>query len=104
MRRTLLLNQIRGSCVSLLSLYSPQSLESSFSIFGEREGFENLFEDIQLTDLLAYVITYTPPAQDCSLLNILASALGVASLIPNVGPILGALGSGLGIVESLGGC
>jgi hypothetical protein len=84
--------------------YSSQSLESSFPTFREREGFENLFEDVQLTELPAYVITYTPPAQDCSLLNILASALGEASLIPDVGPILGALGSGLGIVESLGGC
>ncbi|KAH8645794.1 hypothetical protein BX600DRAFT_444350 [Xylariales sp. PMI_506] len=53
---------------------------------------------------LSYTITYTPPAQDCSLLNALADALGIASLVPDVGAIFGAMGSGVGIVESTDGC
>ncbi|KAH8670108.1 hypothetical protein BGZ60DRAFT_430580 [Tricladium varicosporioides] len=53
---------------------------------------------------LKYTITYTPPAQDCTLLNVLASALGIASLVPDVGAIFGALGSGVGIVSQKDGC
>jgi len=53
---------------------------------------------------LAYNIAYNPPAADCTLTQILADALGVASLSGDAAPIFGALGSGVGIVAQLDGC
>jgi hypothetical protein len=55
-------------------------------------------------DILAYNIAYHPPAVDCTLTQILADTLGVASLSGDAAPIFGTLGSGVGIVAQLDGC
>jgi hypothetical protein len=41
---------------------------------------------------------------DCTLTNILSDALGIASLIPDAGPIFGVLDSAVGIVAQVEGC